>query len=777
MGSPEFIDVSRAMSNPESSVRRTRQREMDTGAAVDGQHIFAVVMAGIAAALIFSRFFLPAESAAQGDTLWIVAAWMIFGAIAGLGSSFGWLPSLRMGPMDFAVAGWMGGQIVASIVVVFNGGDKRSATNLAWEWVGLLIVWLVVRHGMVDRSIRQAILRALILTGGLLAGFGLYQHYVSHPQMVAEYSPLFDKLHMATGSELVAVKQRLTRDGIPTEGSAAILFEKRLRDSREPLALFALANTFGGFLAVTLVLLLGEVLVTWQRGGRWKVILPLVLMAGVIGWCLLLTKSRTACIGALCGVLVLLAPWIRLSGRLRRFLLPIGFAMVAAIAVVGLLLAIGSLDHQVLSEAPKSLSYRIQYWRATSRMIAAHPWIGVGPGNFRQSYLQYKLPEASEEIADPHNMFFEMAATGGIFSLGGLLILLGLGLMLGRANPQSPSEGDGTVGAPQDYSTVVFWLAGAGPALAFFGQLFWWGEWEDRLFILSLVWSTLAGLLAVCWPRPTKSPTAVNFDQSDIVRAAAVVLVVHLMGAGGISMPAMTQVLLLLLAWGGGRVASEATTTARVARLRVGTRIVGGALAITSAALLVGVSVTALNPVTQCRLLMAKGVERSMSRLTQKGDESERYFRLAAVADPWSTDPWRNLFEQAASEGIRSNELFESAVKHLYEVMRRDPQNFWGPRTLGRFCFQRWQVSHQAADCDQALTWLRRALELYPTNSEIQGELAVALASAGDRPAASLAARGALAQDAIYQKQGHVDRYLSPELRELITPLAQAETK
>ncbi|MEI8383533.1 MAG: O-antigen ligase family protein, partial [Planctomycetota bacterium] len=549
------------MSNAESSVRRTRQREMDTGAAVDRQQIFVVGMAGLAAALIFSRFFLPAESAAQGDTLWIVTAWMIFGTIASLGISFRWLPSLRMGPMDFAVFLWMGGQIVASIVVVVNGGDKRSATNLAWEWVGLFVVWMVVRHGMVDRSIRQAILRALIVTGALLAGFGLYQHYVSHPQMVAEYSPLFDKLHTANGSELVAVKQRLTRDGIPTEGSAAILFEKRLRDSREPLALFALANTFGGFLAVTLVLLLGEVLATWQRGGRWKVILSLVVIAGVIGWCLLLTKSRTACIGTLCGVLVLLAPWVRLSGRLRRFLLPIGFAMVAATGVVGLLLAIGSLDHQVLSEAPKSLSYRIQYWRATSRMIAAHPWIGVGPGNFRQSYLQYKLPEASEEIADPHNMFFEMAATGGVFSLAGLLVLLGLGLMRGRVNPQSPTEGDRTVGSAPDYSTVVFWLAGAGPVLAFFGQLLWWGEWEDRLFILSLVWSTLGGLLAVCWPRPAKLSAAVNFEQSDIVRAAAVVLVVHLMGAGGISMPAMTQILLLLLAWGGCRVGTEPTTT------------------------------------------------------------------------------------------------------------------------------------------------------------------------------------------------------------------------
>ena len=761
------------MSHAESSVRRPRPHATDEGG--DHRPVFAVVVAGLAAALIFSRFFLPAESAAQGDTLWIVAAWMILGTIAGVGMLLRWFPAPRIDRMDFAVALWMGGQIVSSIVVVCSSGDKRSATNLAWEWAGLLVIWLVVRHGMVDRSIRQAILRALVLTGTLLAGLGMYQHYVSHPQMVAEYAPLFDKLHTATGAELAAVKQKLMRDGIPTEGAAAILFEKRLRDSREPLALFALANTFGGFLAVSLVLLLGEVIALWHRGGRWKLMLPLILVAGVIGWCLLLTKSRTACIGAACGILTLLSPWFRNNRQFRLFLLPIGYAVVAGTAVVGLLLAIGSLDHQVLSEAPKSLSYRLQYWQATSRMIAAHPWFGVGPGNFRQFYLQSKLPEASEEIADPHNMFFEMAATGGVFSLAGLLLVLWLGLMRYRGDSQISRESEKTVDAPQDGSPVVFWLAGAGPVLAFFGLLLCWGEWEDRLIILTLVWFALGGLLAVCWPRRTKSSVALNFDQSDIVRAAAVVLVVHLLGAGGISMPAITQLLVLLLAWSSGTAASDPATTPSAARSHLGTRIVGGVLAITAAILLVGVSVTALFPVTQCRHLTAQGVAMSVSRISQNAEEPERYFRWATVADPWSTEPWRHLFEQAATDGIRSNESFETAVEHLHEVMRRDPHNFWGPRTLGRFSFQRWQVSHRPDDCQLAVNWLRRALVLYPTNSEIEGELAIALNAAGDRSAARLAAQGALAQDAIYHKQGHVDRYLSPELRQLISPLAEAE--
>ena len=55
-------------------------------------------------------------------------------------------------------------------------------------------------------------------------------------------------------------------------------------------------------------------------------------------------------------------------------------------------------------------------------------WSGVGPGNFRAAYLRYKLPESSEEILDPHNLFLEVWATAGFWALLALLAALVLGL-------------------------------------------------------------------------------------------------------------------------------------------------------------------------------------------------------------------------------------------------------------------------------------------------------------------------------------------------------------
>ena len=53
---------------------------------------------------------------------------------------------------------------------------------------------------------------------------------------------------------------------------------------------------------------------------------------------------------------------------------------------------------------------------------------GVGPGNFRAAYLPYKLPESSEEILDPHNLFLEVWATAGFWAFVALVLALILGL-------------------------------------------------------------------------------------------------------------------------------------------------------------------------------------------------------------------------------------------------------------------------------------------------------------------------------------------------------------
>ena len=97
-----------------------------------------------------------------------------------------------------------------------------------------------------------------------------------------------------------------------------------------------------------------------------------------------------------------------------------GGAVLLALVVA----AAGGGASRMLALASKSLGYRLQYWQSSLAMIADHPWVGVGPGQFQNAYTAYMLPTASEEVADPHNFLIEVWATAGTPALAVLLAML-----------------------------------------------------------------------------------------------------------------------------------------------------------------------------------------------------------------------------------------------------------------------------------------------------------------------------------------------------------------
>jgi O-antigen ligase/polysaccharide polymerase Wzy-like membrane protein len=723
-----------------------------------------VVLSGLIAAVFFARCYLPTEATPQGETLWIVGLWLLIGIVASVAAWRSGRALRRLDGLDGSVLLLIGGQLVSAIVVVATTGDKRAAVNVAWEWFGVGIVWFLLRPRLVTASFREAFLQASIVTGLVLAGLGLWQHYVSQPRLAAEYGPLFDRLRVASGPEAEAIQRKLVAAGIPTDGPGLMLFEKRLRDSREPLGFFGLANTFGGCLAVWLVLAVAELSTEWRRGcARWGRLAVPFIVVGLIAWCLLLTKSRTAVMGAGCGMAMLFAGRRSPSLRLRRVIVFIGPGVGLLIAGVGLLFQFGGLDREVLSEAPKSLAYRLQYWQATSRLVADHVWFGVGPGNFRPHYLRYKLPEASEEIADPHNLFFDVAATGGAISLIGLALLIGLTLIAhGGSKRLALADADGECAAPArrppqvEAAHSAFWFAGLAPLLAFSGQLCWSGEWDDRPLILMVLWFAVA----VAWRQVVSRDAVKVRAQAHMGWAAFVALAVHLLGAGGIAMPAVSQLLVALIALSLAPPDDSAAMPQPPASRRFA--VIATALALAA----IVFAWSALIPVTNGQRWLSLGNQLVMS--ADGRARAEGAYRAACRADDWSPEPWRHraelAFERASAERFRSNESFETAVELLRAAIARDPVNFQGPRMLGNWWIARWRVTRSGDDAREAAQWLGRASDSYPTNALILAELTIALDADGQRGAAIATAKRAMAQDELNRKLGHVDRYLDDEL-------------
>ena len=65
-------------------------------------------------------------------------------------------------------------------------------------------------------------------------------------------------------------------------------------------------------------------------------------------------------------------------------------------------------------------------WQAALRMIADHPLVGIGPGNFQREYLRYQQyfpPYLEWAVPHPHNAFLDLWLEGGVLGVTGFALL------------------------------------------------------------------------------------------------------------------------------------------------------------------------------------------------------------------------------------------------------------------------------------------------------------------------------------------------------------------
>jgi O-antigen ligase len=196
-------------------------------------------------------------------------------------------------------------------------------------------------------------------------------------------------------------------------------------------------NPFAGYLA--LLLPLAVFMATCAdnpRGFRYLALVSGLVMLGGIG----LSQSRGAWLGVAVTAGVLLLIW---SPQTRRLLVPIvGLGLAGtALAVSGLLPAsildrvsqsiayFGVFDVRTVDLTSENFSVveRMAHWQAGWYMFLAHPWLGVGAGNYAEAYSNFYVSTWLDPLGHAHNYYLNMLAELGV--VGGLVLLVVLGLV------------------------------------------------------------------------------------------------------------------------------------------------------------------------------------------------------------------------------------------------------------------------------------------------------------------------------------------------------------
>ena len=510
-----------------------------------------------ALALLTAEFLWPAEDAVNGGGLQLVVLWLVLGTVHSLRSLFAGNetdPVTRLARftwIDFAVLLIAAGHLVSTAGVFRVEGDCRAAVNLTLEWLAICSAWRLFRSLGQDRLLASNFLQAFLAIAAGLSAFGIWQHHVFYAEQAEWYRSLRGQLdqaigmHDGTGAIRAAeIMSEFQSRGIPLAGADRMLWENRLLSSSEPFATFSLANTLAGVLSVAFVLMAGQLAGRWKSGRLQSLkisILPLLQIL-IISYCLLLTKSRSAWAGAAVGLLLVIVIHSRAASA-RRIFIWSACITSAGIGLVLAAIATGTLDKQVILESPRSLQFRLLYWRGTLEMLMASPLDGAGPGNFRQAYLPFKADESSEEIRDPHNFLLEAWSSSGLIGLSGLLLLITFVLKrLAESFNESHETAVPVKKRPRMPSVVLGGLA-SGIAIQLGRQ------WLDGVAVSEQV----PGLLCMAFG------TALTIFQSrhwntvpdrPTCLAASVALMIHLLAAGGFAIPPVALLLLLCVALG-----------------------------------------------------------------------------------------------------------------------------------------------------------------------------------------------------------------------------------
>lgn len=666
----------------------------------------ALATAGLVGATLASSVLVTADAASVfgGESLPQVLLMLLTGVVA----SFSSLPvtpfapavsSQPAGRRRWSIGAWlwlalMLGLVIATLSATWLA-NGRAAWNGFWHVVGLLVFGTVVRSLCRQRGLAVGCAQLLLTTAIVLSAHSVHQLAISMPETRAAYERDPEK-----------ALAELHLDAPPGSATRA-QYESRLH-STEPLATFALTNSLAVLLSAALVGLTIWIAYQLQASGSSRV----ALAAAVVAWALvaaiwLLTKSRTAYLAvAVVFAGAALVAWrsrtARASGVLARRHQAgwLAAAAVALVALIGGLAALLMRDKLIVAEALKSLSYRVEYWQATLGMIGEHPLAGVGLGNFQSYYPRYKLPGASEVVADPHNWMLDIAATCSAPVL--VLVLVGLAVALMQswhglqsqlrtdapAEPAANSSGDREALALE--SKLARWL-GWGAAL---GWLLTAGlAWVLRASI-DLEGSTLGlvvGLALMAAMRSARPAPDALWQGMGLAAVATMLLCLLASGswqASGLAIPLATW-----LGIAGGAASLEGRTgqagAGSAAAEKPGIGPARGTMATRAIAslLLLGFLVQAWRPVNSSWTES----QAALAALSNGELSAARQAALASIAaDPIDPAPRRLLLEIVTLEAVQQPaENWEQASESVREAI--DQLLACDPAAYGN-----WTVSGEA---------------------------------------------------------------------------------
>ena len=631
---------------------------------------------------------------------------------------FGWTMALRFqGRLPKPrCTGLMLGFLIVAIAAgasCFIASNKRLAINTTLDWITLPLLAIALAHLLQHAWQMRLVLCVIVASGVASAVESFDQALNTLPQTVQIYEQNKEEYWQ--------------RQGVATDSYQVELFEKRVYEQAAN-GFFAMANIAGSYFVLTILAALALAAGRWPD--RMNAVLPGLMSLPMIG-ALWFSKSRGALAALILGLFVvfLLCVFRQAVTRSRRRTFILGWAVV-----VGGLGCVGAYGLAKGSLPGGSLTYRWWYLETTAKMVADHPLLGVGSGQYGRYYPRYKEIKSPEEISNPHNFLSQAAAEWGIGGLAGMILMLvgGSRVVAGVRNadcgmrngevPRAPPHGDNDVRHPMLWGAMLFvaiwtvqiWTVGHVDFNYIYGQL----------TIPMLGWMAAFAICAasgIASGDPIKA-TAFPITPAGILGVGLLAFLIHNLITFSLFIPGAATTFFALLGAcismrndKAGKVSHEHTVESSLrsrSRLRLAPPAVIATLMCVTIVYLFGIQ-----PVSRCweHLCVARGLARTDI------DQSKQYYVRALSADVLDPTPmreWVQLLALAPHAKLGFVDQMGRVPPYSKNGLRaRDPNNVSVFRVSIAALLAEYALHPQRIELlEKVVRYYEDVLRLYPTN-------------------------------------------------------------
>ena len=300
----------------------------------------------------------------------------------------------------------------AYIISTITSVNTQNSITETIKFISYLSIFLIVSK--VDEKQKNTIIKTLVIAGLIISLYSIYQYFFGY-QNTLDYLKKINSPILLNSS-----------------------YAKDILISKRSIGTFPSPNILAGYLLLILFL----ALLLFERSREQSAIKPQSLYIILILFALILTKSLGAWLSLVATLFILLffklaKQALQLQGKkcsrkacfafynfpYSKLILILSLGFVASVLIFILTTRCDRLTN--LQNPQNSITQRLNYWHTAIAVIKSHPIVGIGPGNFQEVFLKYKVG-LSTNTRYAHNIFLHQWLETGILGFIGIGLLITL---------------------------------------------------------------------------------------------------------------------------------------------------------------------------------------------------------------------------------------------------------------------------------------------------------------------------------------------------------------